>query len=977
MREKLKLIIVTFIVFSNIILADTIILTPKEKNYLNNNPIIKVHNETNWPPYNYNKDGKSYGYSIEYMKLLASKVDINIKFISGYTWNQFIDMIKNNEIDIMLNIAKTPQREKFLSYTSRYYSGIDVVFTKNNIKYKNLKDLNGKTIAIVKGFYEEELIRTFYPSIKLITVNNSLDAIKSVSFGRADGAIDNLATGNYIISKYQLSNIKPSFEILDKRFDMDLYLATNKKNTILRDILEKAKKKITEEELNNLKKIWLLNSSKKEKEDSKKLNLTISEKKYLLNKKIITMCIDPNWMPFEKFDKNGDHIGMTADYFKIFQDDLGIKINVLKTKNWNQSLEFVKKRKCDILSLAMETKTRKEYLNFTTPYLKIPLVLATRINVPFVNDISAIVEKKIGITKGYAFIELLKQKYKNINIVEVENIQEGLLKVDNGELFGYIGTLASVGHQFQTGYSGELKITGKLDETWALGIGVRNDDLKLLSIFQKIIDKLDIKQQQNILNSWISIKYEKGIDYTLIWQILAVVSFVLLLGIYKQYLLKMSNNELSSLNKKLKLTKEELNKAKEYFEYLFNNTIETIGLFQDNRCINLNEAGIKLFEFKNLEDSIGKSPFDFIAPQSMNLVKKNIMSESQLAYEAYAIKQNKEIFPVLIRGQDKVINNKPTRIISLIDLTDLKNKELIIVKKSKELNNSMLLMSKYIIYSKTDLNGLITEVSDAFCEISQYTRTELLGKSHKMLSHKDMNKSAFIDMWKSIKSGKSWNSEIKNRKKDDSYYWLLSDISPDFDENGNIFRYVSISQDITDKKKVENLAITDGLTTLYNRRYFDNIFPQQIALCKRKKELLAFVIMDIDHFKLYNDTYGHLSGDIALKLVSKSMNNTMKRPNDYVFRLGGEEFGLIYTIKDIDEALLIANKVRKNIENLKIDHINNSTSKFLTISSGLYIIKENDKSLIDEIYKKADEALYVSKENGRNQVNYDINKILI
>jgi len=346
------------------------------------------------------------------------------------------------------------------------------------------------------------------------------------------------------------------------------------------------------------------------------------------------------------------------------------------------------------------------------------------------------------------------------------------------------------------------------------------------------------------------------------------------------------------------------------------------------------------------------------------------MNESQLAYEAYAQKQNGEIFPVLIQAQHKIINDKPTRITSLIDLTELKNKELIILKKSMELNNSMLLMSKYIIYFKTDLKGVIIEVSDAFCEISQYTRDELLDKSHNMISHQDMKESVFTNMLETIKSGKSWNSEVKNRKKDGSYYWLLSDISPEFDKDGNIFRYVTISQDITDKKEIEKTVITDGLTALYNRRYFDNIFPQQIALCKRKKELLAFVIIDIDYFKQYNDTYGHQAGDVALKLVAQSMHSTMKRPNDYVFRLGGEEFGLIYYIKDADEALLIANNVRQNIENLKIEHAKNSASEFVTISSGLYVIKEDDNSSIDEIYKKTDEVLYISKENGRNQVNY-------
>jgi len=703
---------------------------------------------------------------------------------------------------------------------------------------------------------------------------------------------------------------------------------------------------------------------------SSQLNLTQVEQEYLKNKKQINLCVDPNWMPFEKIDKNGRHIGMTADYFDIFRDTLNIDIKLIPSKTWKESIELAKSRRCDIMSLVMETKERKKYLNFTTPYLEIPLVIATRSNIPFITDIESITNKKVGITKGYAFIEILKKKHPNLNIVEVEDITDGLNKVCNGELYGYIGTLASIGYKFQTKFNGELKITGKFYEKWELGIGVRSDDKILFDIFQKAIDNIDTKQRQRILNSWISIKYEKGTDYALIWQILTVALLVIILGLYRHYLLKRSNNQLSSLNKQLELTKEEVNKSLEDFEYLFNNSIETIGLFQHNICINLNEAGIKLFGFKNLEDAIGKAPFDFIAPQSIELVKKNIMDEYQLAYEAYAQKQNGEIFPVLIKGQYRVMNNKLTRITSLIDLTELKNKEFLIVKKSKELNKSISIMSKYIIYSKTDLKGVITEASDAFCEISQYTRDELLGKPHNIIRHQDMPKSAFKDMWETIENGKVWNGEVKNRKKDGSYYWVEVDISPEFDGDGNIFSYVAIRHDITDKKKIEEISITDGLTALYNRRHFDNIFPQQIALCKREKSLLAFVLIDIDHFKQYNDAYGHQEGDTALKLVAQSLHNTMKRPSDYIFRLGGEEFGLIYHTKDTDEALLIANNARQNIENLNIEHTGNSASKFVTISSGLYIIKQDDTLSIDEIYKKADEVLYVSKQNGRNQVNY-------
>ncbi|NOQ30362.1 MAG: transporter substrate-binding domain-containing protein [Helicobacteraceae bacterium] len=261
------------------------------------------------------------------------------------------------------------------------------------------------------------------------------------------------------------------------------------------------------------------------------LELTKKEIAYLNSKNEITMCVDPNWMPLEKLD-NGKHIGMSADYFKLFSNRIGVPIKVINTTSWEESLKFSKEKKCDILSLVMPTKEREKYLNFTAPYLNIPLILATKLNVPFLNTLDTLTTQKIGITKGYAFIEILKHKYPLLNIIEVKNIKDGLSKVNSGELFGYVGALSSVGYEFQHEFTGELKISGKFDEKWKLSIGVRDDDIDLLNILNKTVNSITDEQSQNILNKWVSIKYEKGIDYKLVKQLIALFVFILLIIIF-------------------------------------------------------------------------------------------------------------------------------------------------------------------------------------------------------------------------------------------------------------------------------------------------------------------------------------------------------------------------------------------------------------------------------------------------------------
>ncbi|MDZ7817184.1 MAG: ABC transporter substrate-binding protein [Aliarcobacter sp.] len=220
--------------------------------------------------------------------------------------------------------------------------------------------------------------------------------------------------------------------------------------------------------------------------ESNKFYLTQIEKEYLKKKKVINMCVDPDWMPFEKIE-NGQHIGMAADYFDIIKKTTSLNIQLVKTNTWPESLEFAKQRKCDILSFLMSTPERKKYLDFTSSYLKIPVVIATKNDVPFINDFNSLKGKKLGLPKGYAFIEILKVDYPDLTIVEVENIDDGLKRVVQGELYGYIGSLATIGYSFQKNFIGELKISGKFDGTWDFTIGVRNDEPILLNIFQKSI----------------------------------------------------------------------------------------------------------------------------------------------------------------------------------------------------------------------------------------------------------------------------------------------------------------------------------------------------------------------------------------------------------------------------------------------------------------------------------------------------------
>ncbi|MCV6607994.1 MAG: diguanylate cyclase [Campylobacterales bacterium] len=283
------------------------------------------------------------------------------------------------------------------------------------------------------------------------------------------------------------------------------------------------------------------------------------------------------------------------------------------------------------------------------------------------------------------------------------------------------------------------------------------------------------------------------------------------------------------------------------------------------------------------------------------------------------------------------------------------------------LRDKRVMIDDNVILSETDLNGVITYASEAFARISGYSKRELIGQSHNIVRHPDMDKEFFTDLWDTIKDGHKWSGEIKNITKLGNTYWTKSVIVP-IEENGERIGYRSIREDITDKKIIEEISITDGLTNIYNRRYFNDIFPKIINSSKRRKEFLGLIIMDVDHFKQYNDTYGHQQGDQVLIAIGTSLKENLKRAEDYCFRLGGEEFGIVFKSDDKEHALAFSNKIRQSIEELKIKHSGNSASEYVTVSLGLICKEATEIKSMDNIYQEADEKLYMAKDSGRNQV---------
>ncbi len=173
-----------------------------------------------------------------------------------------------------------------------------------------------------------------------------------------------------------------------------------------------------------------------------------------------------------------------------------------------------------------------------------------------------------------------------------------------------------------------------------------------------------------------------------------------------------------------------------------------------------------------------------------------------------------------------------------------------------------------------------------------------------------------------------------------------------------------------DRKLYEELAklsVTDQLTGLYNRRYLYSIFPRELGKTLRYGGRLYLAILDVDYFKRYNDTYGHPKGDLVLRQVSEAMESVLKRAGDYCFRIGGEEFCVFFNDSDLQKAEQTVNRIRLVIEELAITHEGNKPFGVVTVSIGLAEVSTDLDSALEIVMSKADQALYMAKETGRNR----------
>ncbi|NOQ76311.1 MAG: EAL domain-containing protein, partial [Methylococcaceae bacterium] len=326
-----------------------------------------------------------------------------------------------------------------------------------------------------------------------------------------------------------------------------------------------------------------------------------------------------------------------------------------------------------------------------------------------------------------------------------------------------------------------------------------------------------------------------------------------------------------------------------------------------------------------------------------------------------------------VLGTFAIYHQTPTRP-KLSDLVLIESiiKLATLVIERKHIDEKLQLLSR--IYEQTrdgititNTEGKIVDVNPVFCDITGYSRDEVIGQNPSILSSGKQSPEFYAEMWRTIEHSGHWQGEVWNRKKNGEIYAELLTISSIQDDENNTSHFVGLFSDITlnkeQQKALELMAHYDVLTQLPNRTLFADRFNQAIAHCKRNETLLAVCFLDLDEFKPVNDTYGHDVGDQLLIQVAERIKSNI-REEDTVSRQGGDEFTLL--LGDIESPFHGEQMLKRLNRSLAQPYLIDNNLISISASIGVAIYPTEDSDL-DTLLRHADQAMYQAKVAGRNR----------
>ncbi len=782
----------------------SVLLTSEEKQWLIEHPIIRVNNEKAWPPLNFYENGEPQGFSVDYLNMLADKIGIRFDYQSGPEFDEFLNRMEKKQLDVMLNVVPTKERDKFILFTEPYSHNPNVIISNRKHKIDDLKQLTGLTIAVPKGFFYEQEIKENIPDIKLLQVDNIVEALKAVSFNKADATLQKEAIAQYLIASNMLMGLHLSSVMKINQADLEnLRIGVRSDWPVFRTILDKAIASVSKDELRPLQQKWLQIMENLTPD----IPLTKKESEWLKTHNRFSLGIDPRRAPLEEIDNIGHHTGLAKDILSIIADKLDISFNPVKNLSWPGVLMGFENGIVDVAAAMPSTPDRSRHMNFTDAYISLPLMIFTKADHPYIAALDELDQLKVAVINDYAIVEFLEKDHPNIKLLKVDRAEDGLNAVLANKADCYIDTLLTTTHQIQQHGYDSIKVAGETPYKYTVCLAVNKNLPILHSIMQKALASISDQERNSIFSKWRSIQYEHRMDYSKIWK-LAGAAIIVILGFAHW------NRKLRSEINEREKTAKQLQESEEKTRAMSESVHDGLVMINDqSRIMYWNSAAENLFGIAASE-AMGKNLHALILPEEMREKARKGMEHFAKTGKGAVVNSLQELnaqrrdgscFPVEVGVSGFKIGDAWYAVGTVRDITERIKTQEVVAAIRTELQLIFDNAQVGILYLKNGYS--LYRCNNRLADILGYkSPKEMLGLTMTDFHLTSDKERAFDDtFYTPLTSGRLVQAEFELRKKDGSGIWCsingkATDEQIPADLNQGV---ILVLDDITEKRNAQ------------------------------------------------------------------------------------------------------------------------------------------------------------------------------
>jgi len=711
-----------------------IALTDAEKAWVAEHPTIRMGVMNAWPPLNFvNKKGLPSGIGADYIHAMNQRLGGAI-VLESRPFKENHDLVKNRELDAMMDITPKKEREPFFQFTTPYLIIPHVFIGRNDSPYINSEqDLSGKSIALEKGFYNVKYFRKNHPKVMIKEYESTSEALGAVSRGEADAYAGNRAVVTYLIEEELLANLKVMGRM--QKPPVVLAIGIRKDWPVLAGILQRAFDAIGQDEIRAIHRKWLGEL----KGVKTKLELTAMEKAWIRQHPVIRVAMDPNWAPVEFADKEGHFHGISMDYLERMTQLLGLKFDVATGLTWQESLAAVEHGELDLFSSMARTPDREIKFHFTEPYLTMPVNIFAHSDVAYIGNLKGLTGKRVAVVEGFAIHEWLSDNHPDIILEPVPSLPKALEMLASGQVHAFVGNVMTTSYYINKLKLKQIRVAGETPYANKQAMAVRQDWPILSGILQKALDAIPPNERDMIFNSWVSIKYEHGFDYSLLWKIGIPLALLLML--------------LAFWNRRLEhavtMRTFELKEREELYRLLFNSGNDAVFVHgwpqgeQPGPFVQVNDVACQLLGYTR-EELKNLTPSDIMPSGVDNNDTHRLAAGKPVLFEIEQTTKTGHHIPVEISSRSFDMEGENMVLSIARDITQRKQAERELTQYREHLEELVSQRTAELESANTELDSIfnlsveglvhidrdftILNVNDTLLKLWEATREEVIGK---------------------------------------------------------------------------------------------------------------------------------------------------------------------------------------------------------------------------------------------------------